>query len=208
MSQTKTGTPAGKPDQQKEGWHRHPAFIAMITALGAIVSAALAIFLGQTGALPSSINPAPAPTTIFATETVTATSTVTQTVTESPTTGPDSPSTTPTVETPPPGSLAITVELGRNGKIGPDEYRAGSFPHAAAVVYDETGKYLTRGCYLTWELKRGSTVIKSTRTETCGGTTFYFQPGYLEVAGIYQLSVSGLTDAGAKGTKAVQFKVI
>lgn len=207
MSQTKTGTPAGKPDQKQDVWHKHPALIAAIPAVGAVVGAALTIFLGQAGALPASINPAPAPITVLATQTATAISTVTQTMTETPTPVPGRSNTTPPLETPPPGRLAITVELGRNGKIGPDEYRAGSFPHAAAVVYDETGKYMTRGCYLTWELKRGSTVIKTNRSETCGGTTFYFQSGYLEVAGVYRLSVSGVTDAGAQGTQAVEFKV-
>jgi hypothetical protein len=76
VSQTKSDA----PDQQKDdAWHKHPALIAAIPAIGAVMGGVLTIVLGQAGALPASINPAPAPTTILATQTVTATSTVKRT---------------------------------------------------------------------------------------------------------------------------------
>jgi hypothetical protein len=174
VSQTKTGTPAGKPDERKDGaWHRHPALIAAIPAVGAVIGSALTIFLGQAGALPAGINPAPAPTTVFATESVTATTTVSETVTESPTTDPTtdpatSPSTEPsTLATPPPGKLAITIRIGSGGKIGPAEYQAGATPGANADVYDDTGRQLNRGCYPTWTLRRGQTTVHSIRGTAC-----------------------------------------
>jgi hypothetical protein len=58
-------------------WHRHPALIAVIGAVLTVIGSALTIGLGQAGALPEQLNPAPAPVTVSATETVTATTTVT-----------------------------------------------------------------------------------------------------------------------------------
>ena len=211
MDQTKTHEPARKPVKKAEfAWHRHPALIAGIPAVGAIVGSVLTIVLGQAGALPDGINPAPPPTTVLAVQTQTATSTVTETVTqtpsETPTGGPVTTSTSPTLELPPPGSLAITIRIGTGGKIGPTEYRAGSIPGARATVYDETGRYLSGGCYPTWVLKRGATVIKTSRNESCSGS-FSFDPDSLGVRGLYHLTVSVITDAGPKGASTADFTV-
>jgi hypothetical protein len=204
VSQTKSDA----PDQQKDdAWHRHPALIAAIPAVGAVVGAALTIFLGQAGALPAAINPAPAPTTVFATETATATSTVTETVTETPTTEPSAPeASNPTLGTPPPGGLAVTVRIGRSGQIGPNEYRAGAIPTASVEVLDESGQNLSSGCFPTWVLKRGSAVIKTARSGSCWDT-FHFSTDSLEVRGIYHLTVSVVTEGGAKGSSTADFKV-
>ncbi|MFI7063457.1 hypothetical protein ACIBL3_20910 [Kribbella sp. NPDC050124] len=212
MSQTKTGTPAGKPDEQKgDAWHRHPALIAAIPAVGAVIGAALTIFLGQSGALPAAINPAPAPTTVLATQTVTASSTITETVLQTPTVDPTTePSgTVPTLETPPPGKLAVTIRIGSGGKIGPAEYQAGATPGANADVFDETGRQLNRGCYPTWTLKRGQTTVHSVRGTACEGngfTMFSFRDA-LKTPGLYHLTVSVVTDGGATGTATADFKV-
>ena len=207
MSQTKSAA----PDQKKkdDAWHKHPALIAAIPAIGAVIGGGLTIVLGQAGALPASINPAPAPTTILATHTVTETSTVTQTVTETPSPPTEPPgvsTTTPTLEPPPVGGLAVAVKIGRGGQIGPSEYRAGSVPTAYAEVLDESGQHLNSGCFPTWVLKRGSTVIKTTRSGSCQ-ETFYFSADSLEVRGIYHLTVSVVTEGGAKGTSTADFKV-
>lgn len=211
VDQTKTHEPARKPTKKAEfAWHRHPALIAGIPAVGAIIGSVLTIVLGQAGALPASINPAPPPTTVLAVQTQTATSTVTQTITETPSetpTGyPTTPPTSPTLEPPPPGGLAITIRIGTSGKIGPAEYRAGSLPGARATVYDETGQYPSGGCYPTWVLKRGTTVIKTSRNETCSGS-FSFSSDSLKVRGLYHLTVSVITDAGPKGTSTADFTV-
>jgi hypothetical protein len=55
-------------------------------------------------------------------------------------------------------------------------------------------------------LKRGATVIKTGRSGSCN-ETFYFSPDSLEVRGVYHVTVSVVTDAGAKGTKTADFKV-
>jgi hypothetical protein len=93
-----------------------------------------------------------------------------------------------------------------SGKIGPAEYRAGSLPGARATVYDEAGRYLSGGCYPTWVLKRGTTVIKSSREESCSGS-FSFGSDSLKVRGLYHLTVSVITDAGPKGTSTADFTV-
>jgi hypothetical protein len=207
VNQTKTQRPAGGPAKKVEfAWHRHPALIAAIPAVGAIIGSVITIVLGQAGALPASINPAPPPTTVQAVQTQTATSTVTETITESPTGIPTTPPTSPTLEPPPPGALAISVRIGTSGKIGPDEYRAGSTPGANAVVSDETGRYLSGGCYPTWVLKRGATVIQTSRNESCTGS-FSFAVDSLKTRGVYHLTVSVVTDAGPKGTSTADFKV-
>ncbi|WP_130383780.1 hypothetical protein [Kribbella sp. VKM Ac-2569] len=211
MHKSKTVTPAGDPDQKKQyAWHRHPALIAAIPAVFALIGSILTIVLGQSGVLPAAINPAPPRTTILstttATATTTATSTVTETVTETPVaqiTGPGSSSTPQTLS---PGTLAITIRMGASGRIGPGEYRAGSLPTASAQVLDETGNYPATGCYPTWVLKRGSVVIKTARGESCG-QSFYLSRDSLEVRGVYSLTVSVVTEAGAKGTKTEDFKV-
>ncbi|MDX6235389.1 MAG: hypothetical protein QOG10_204 [Kribbellaceae bacterium] len=207
MDQTKTQAPAGKPAKKAEAaWHRHPALIAGIPAVGAIIGSVITIVLGQAGALPASINPAPPPTTVQAVQTQTATSTVTERITETPTGTPTTESPSPTLETPPPGALAITIRISTGGKIGPNEYRAGSTPGANAEVYDETGRYLSAGCYPTWVLKRGTTVIMTGRNESCRGS-FYFTTDSLTIRGVYHLTVSVVTDAGPKGTRTSDFKV-
>jgi hypothetical protein len=119
VSQTKSDA----PDQQKDdAWHRHPALIAAIPAVGAVVGAALTIFLGQAGALPAAIYPAPAPTTVFATQTAT------------------------------------------------------------------------------------STVIKTARSGSCWDS-FHFSTDSLEVRGTYHLTVSVVTEGGAKGSRTADFTV-
>jgi hypothetical protein len=202
-----------KPDEKKQfAWHRHPALIAAIPAIFTLLGGVLTVGLGQADVLPNAINPAPPPTTILATSTVTATttalSTVTETVTETP-----SP-TTPTngeISVPPavPGALAITIRIGSNGKIGPNEWRAGSDPGANADVFDDTGRALNRACYPTWTLKRGSTVLQNTRGTACQGngfTMFSFRDA-LKTAGKYHLTVSVLTDSGSKATTTTDFTV-
>jgi hypothetical protein len=96
--------------------------------------------------------------------------------------------------------------MGDNGKIGPKEYRAGAIPNAVAQVLDESGHYPDTGCYPTWVLKRGSAVVKTGRSGSCR-ETFYLSSDSLEVRGIYHLTVSVVTDAGAKGSKTEDFKV-
>ncbi|MET9268574.1 hypothetical protein [Kribbella sp. NPDC003557] len=78
MSNTTTGQPK---DDRDYAWHRHPALLAGIPAVAAVVASVLTIVLGQAGALPQSINPAPPTTTVTSTVTSTATSTVTTTMT-------------------------------------------------------------------------------------------------------------------------------
>jgi hypothetical protein len=208
VDQTKTHEPAKKPAREY-AWHRHPALIATIPVVGALIGSALTVGLGQAGALPASINPAPAPSTVTATQTqevtATVTATATETVTETPTSTTGA-STSPTIEPPPPGTLAITIRMGTSGKIGPDEYRADSYPGGQALVYDETGRILSSGCYLSWALRRSSTPITSGRTGSCT-TSFSLGADSLKVRGLYHLTVSAVTDAGPKGTKTADFRV-
>lgn len=50
VDQTKTHEPARKPTKKAEfAWHRHPALIAGIPAVGAIIGSVLTIVLGQAG---------------------------------------------------------------------------------------------------------------------------------------------------------------
>ncbi|MGW6279432.1 hypothetical protein [Kribbella sp. NPDC055071] len=214
-----------KPGQQKAGenpdakrqyaWHRHPALIAAIPAVFTLIGGALTVGLGQADVLPNAINPAPPPTTVLATSTVTATTTATSTVTVTETPSPTAPSpTTPTTgETtvPPavPGALAITIRIGSNGKIGPNEWRAGSDPGANADVFDDTGRALFRGCYPTWTLKRGATVLQTTRGTACqgGGFTMFSFRDALKTAGKYHLTVAVITDSGSKATTTTDFTV-
>ncbi|MET9270503.1 hypothetical protein [Kribbella sp. NPDC003557] len=202
--------PVDEPEPAKDSWHKHPAFIAAIPAVFALAGAVLTVVLGRADVLPSAINPAPPPTTVLATATTTvdttSTATVTETVTETPSVEPTEPpgsSTTPVVA---PGNLAINVQLSSGGKIGPGEYRAGAVANAYAQVLDVSGHYPATGCYPTWVLKRGSTVIKSARSGSCR-ETFYFNADSLEVRGVYHLTVSVVTEAGAKGTQTTDFKV-
>ena len=208
MTQSRTPAPAQKQLKGKRRWHEHPALIAAIPAVFALIGAILTVVLGQADALPAAINPAPAPVTVLATTTATttATSTVTETVTEQPTsqvTDSQSSTTPPSLS---PGSLAVTIRMGANGKIGPGEYRAGAIPNAYASVLDESGHYPDTGCYPTWVLKRGSAVVKTGRSGSCQDT-FYFSVDSLEVRGVYHLTVSVVTDAGSKGTQTEDFKV-
>jgi hypothetical protein len=219
VSRTTTTPPAGNPDQDNDedkqyAWHRHPALIAAIPAVFTLIGGILAIVLGQADKLPAAINPAPPPTTVSTTQTVTATatSTVTETVTAPPTTEPTLPTGTGTVPAsnpPAPGTLAITIRIGTGGKIGPNEWRAGSAPGALAEVYDDTGRQLNNGCYPTWTLKRGSTVLQTTRGTACAGngfTMFSFRDA-LKTPGTYRLTVSVITDGGVKGTATQDFTV-
>ncbi|MEV6414493.1 hypothetical protein [Kribbella sp. NPDC051718] len=216
MDQTKAPAPAQKPAddpaRKQYAWHRHPALIATIPVIGALIGSILTIVAGQHGALPESLNPAPPPTTVVAHETTTATVTATETVTESvtpaPTDGASTPElpTSPTVEAPAPGTLAITVSMTTGGKIGPNEYRAGSTPLASAEVDDESGRQLTRGCYPTWILKRGTAIVQSLRGETCT-SGLPFARDVLKTRGLYHVTVNVVTDAGPKGTKTLDFKV-
>lgn len=217
MDQSKTVTPARNQDEPPDGgrdvrdpWHKHPALVATIPVVGALIGSALTIVLGRADVLPTAINPAPPQTTVLttttATATTTATSTVTETVTETPTaqiTDSGSPSTPPTLS---PGTLAITIQMGSYGKIGPGEYRAGALPTTRAQVLDETGHYPSTGCYPTWVLKRGSVVIRTVRSGSCG-ESFTMASDSLEVRGVYHLTVSVVTEAGAKGTETTDFKV-
>jgi hypothetical protein len=208
VDQTKTHEPAEKPAKE-HAWHRHPALIATIPVVGALVGSVLTVVLGQAGALPTSINPAPAPGTVTATQTQAVTATVTATATETVTEVPTSTTgttTSPTIEPPPPGTLAITIRMGTSGKIGPDEYRADSYPGAEALVSDETGRILRSGCYLSWALKRSSSPVTSGRLGSCTGT-FSLGADSLKVRGLYHLTISAVTDAGPKGTKTADFKV-
>jgi hypothetical protein len=221
VSRTTTTPPAGKPDQDNDedkqyAWHRHPALIAAIPAVFTLIGGVLAIVLGQADKLPAAINPAPPPTTVSTTQTVTATaiSTVTETVTATPTTTeptvPTGSGTVPASNPPAPGALAITIRIGTGGKIGPNEWRAGSTPGATADVFDDTGRQLNRGCYPTWTLKRGSTRIQTVRGTACEGngfSMFSFQFDALKTPGTYHLTVSVVTDGGAKGTATQDFTV-
>jgi hypothetical protein len=96
--------------------------------------------------------------------------------------------------------------MGTSGKIGPDEYRADSYPGVQPLVYDETGRILSSGCYLSWALKRGSASITSGRIGSCT-STFSLGADSLKVRGLYHLTLSAVTDAGPKGTKTADFKV-
>lgn len=207
MDQTKTREPAKKPAKDY-AWHRHPALIATIPVVGALIGSVLTIVAGQSGKLPDSINPAPPATTVVAIQTETVTSTVTATTTVSPpeeTTTPGT-STSPTIAPPPPGTLAITILMTTRGKIGPNEYRAGSAPVAYAKVNDESGEQLGKGCYPTWVLKRGTAVLQTVRNESCGAGIDISRDS-LKVRGLYQVTISVTTDSGAKGTKTLDFKV-
>ncbi len=212
VHQSKSDTPVDNPDKKQYAWHRHPAVITILSAACTLVGGVLTVVLGQADVLPAAINPAPPQTTVLSTTTATATttatttSTVTETVTEAPTAQITDPGSSSTPQTLSPGTLAITVQMGSSGRIGPGEYRAGAQPTTRAQVLDETGNYPSAGCYPTWVLKRGSVVIKTVRNESCGAS-FYFSRDMLEVRGIYHLTVSVVTEAGAKGTKTEDFKV-
>lgn len=209
VHQSKSDTPVD-PDKKQYAWHRHPAVITILSAACTLVGGVLTVVLGQADVLPSAINPAPPQTTVLstttATATTTATSTVTQTVTEAPTAQITDPGSSSTPQTLSPGTLAITIQMGTYGKIGPGEYRAGALPTTRAQVLDETGQYPATGCYPTWVLKRGSVVIKTVRSGSCGDS-FNMSSDSLEVRGVYHLTVSVVTEAGAKGTKTEDFKV-
>ncbi|MGW6200340.1 hypothetical protein ACWF0M_29635 [Kribbella sp. NPDC055110] len=207
MHQSKSDTPVD-PDEKQYAWHRHPAFITILSTACTVAGGILTVLLGQADVLPAAINPAPPPTTVLSTTTATATttSTVTETVTETPVAQITDPGSSSTPQTLAPGTLAITIQMGSSGKIGPGEYRAASQPTTRAQVLDETGHYPSTGCYPTWVLKRGSVVIKTARGESCG-ESFYFTRDLLEIRGVYHLTVSVVTEAGAKGTKTEDFKV-
>lgn len=206
MQQIDTPPPAA--NSHERAWHRHPALIAAIPAVFTLIGSIATIVLGQADVLPSAINPAPPPTTVLATATTTetATSTVTETVTESPSVQPTDPQGSSAAPVVAPGSLAITLQVNSAGKIGPGEYRAGAAGYAVAEVLDESGHYPNTRCYPTWVLRRGSTVIKTGRSGSCQ-ESFYFAPDSLEIRGIYHVTVSVVTDAGAKGTETMDFKV-
>jgi hypothetical protein len=210
VHQSKSDTPADNPDKKQYAWHRHPAVITILSTACTLIGGALTVVLGQADVLPSAINPAPPQTTVLstttATATTTATSTVTETVTEPPTAQITDPGSSSTPQTLSPGTLAITIQMGSYGKIGPGEYRAGALPTTRAQVLDETGHYPATGCYPTWVLKRGSVVIKTVRSGSCGDS-FTMSSDSLQVRGVYHLTVSVVTEAGAKGTKTEDFKV-
>jgi hypothetical protein len=213
VDQTKAPAPAQKPAEGADyarAWHRHPALIAAIPVTGALIGSVLTIVAGQNGKLPESINPAPPPITVVARETATATvtATTTETVTPAPTEQPPTAgaSTSPTVETPPPGTLAITILMTTNGKIGVNEYRAGSAPTAYAVVNDESGQQLGKGCYPSWVLKRGTATVQSVRGESCGSGIGITRDS-LKIRGLYHVTISVTTDAGPKATKTLDFQV-
>lgn len=208
VHQSKSDTPVDDPDKKQYAWHRHPAVITILSAACTLVGGVLTVVLGQADVLPSAINPAPPQTTVLSTTTATATttSTVTETVTEAPTAQITDPGSSSTPQTLSPGTLAITIQMGTYGKIGPGEYRAGALPTTRAQVLDETGQYPATGCYPTWVLKRGSVVIKTVRSGSCGDS-FNMSSDSLEVRGVYHLTVSVVTEAGAKGTKTEDFKV-
>jgi hypothetical protein len=212
VSRTTTTPPAKKQEKdQQYAWHRHPAFIATIAGLFTVIGAVAAVFLGQAEVLPAAINPAPAPSTILSTQTVTTTQTATTTATETVTVDPTRPTGNGSTAPPAGEDLAITIRIGTGGKIGPNEWRSGSTPGANADVVDSTGRQLNRGCYPTWVLKRGSAQIQPTvRGQACEGngfTMFNFDRDALKVPGSYHLTVSVVTDGGAKGTATADFTV-
>jgi hypothetical protein len=209
VDKTKPAAPAQSPAKKKRSaWHRHPALIAAIPAVCTLFGGGLTVVLGQADVLPSAINPAPPPTTVLVTTTTTATATAssTETVTETPAVQPTDPqgSTAPPVLAS--GNLAITLQMSTGGKIGPGEYRAGTFAYVSAQVLDVSGHYPATGCYPTWVLKRGSTIVTSARSGSCQDS-FSFLANSLEIRGIYHVTVSVVTDAGAKGTSSLDFKV-
>jgi hypothetical protein len=214
VHQSNTDTPVQEPEPARDSWHKHPALVAAIPAVFALAGAVLTVVLGQADVLPNALNPAPPPTTVVTTATTTVdttttattTATVTQTVTETPVAEPTDPQGSSAPPVVAPGTLAITVQMSSGGKIGPAEYRAGAVPNAYAQVLDVSGRYPDTGCYPTWVLKRGSTVIKTARSGSCR-ETFYFNADSLEVRGVYHLTVTVVTDAGAKGTETTDFKV-
>ncbi|WP_432879686.1 hypothetical protein ACQPYH_33595 [Kribbella sp. CA-245084] len=221
MHQSKTGTPADGPEEQDQkkqyAWHRHPALIAAIPAVFTLIGGILAIVLGQKDVLPSAINPAPPPTTVLSTQMVTTTalSTVTETVTTTPSVDPAAATATPPANTGSvpvgagaAGPLTVTVELGTGGKIGPSEWREGSAPGATADVFDATGRQLNHGCYPTWSLKRGQSVIQTFRGTACEGNGFTMFNFVKSLdPGTYHLTASVVTDGGAKGTGTANFTV-
>lgn len=83
-----TSTTGQQKDEREYAWHRHPALLAGIPAVAAIGGAVLTVVLGQAGALPQAINPAPPTTTV--TSTVLGTTTVTASATNT-----DPPSSSP-----------------------------------------------------------------------------------------------------------------
>lgn len=102
--------------------------------------------------------------------------------------------------------MAVILSIGANGKIGPAEYRTGANPTAFAMVYDENGRSVVVGCYPTWVLRRGTSVVETARGESCT-RAFSFSPDALKAAGNYRLSVSVMTDAGPKGAATADFRV-
>ncbi|RZT28039.1 hypothetical protein EV649_1815 [Kribbella sp. VKM Ac-2569] len=85
MSSTTTGQQKNDRDY---AWHRHPALLAGIPAVAAIGGAVLTVVLGQAGALPQAINPAPPTTTVTSTVLGTTTVTASATSTDSPSSDP------------------------------------------------------------------------------------------------------------------------
>ncbi|WP_410790680.1 hypothetical protein [Kribbella sp. C-35] len=84
MSSTTTGQ---QKDDREYAWHRHPALLAGIPAVAAIGGAVLTVVLGQAGALPQAINPAPPTTTVTSTVLSTTTVTASATSTDPPSSG-------------------------------------------------------------------------------------------------------------------------
>lgn len=82
-----TSTTGQQKDEREYAWHRHPALLAGIPAVAAIGGAVLTVVLGQAGALPQAINPAPPTTTVTSTVLGTTTVTASATNTDPPSSG-------------------------------------------------------------------------------------------------------------------------
>jgi hypothetical protein len=88
MGSTTTGQ---SKDDRDYAWHRHPALIAGISAVTALLGSILTIVAGRSGALPESISPVPPTATVTSTVFSTTTVTTTVTPTADSTTAPSSP---------------------------------------------------------------------------------------------------------------------
>lgn len=108
------------------------------------------------------------------------------------------------------GPLLVRIDMGTNGKVGPNTYRARSTPGADTYVQDAGGR-LDRSCYVQWTLKRGGEVVQLARSERCRPpsiTLFNFDSGSLGQVGSYTLTADVSTDWGQTASNTVAFEVV
>lgn len=115
---------------------------------------------------------------------------------------------TPTRSTQPPDTetgnegLVINLDLTDKGKIGPSEYRAGTYWGVGIDVFDRSGS-VSSGCYTEWTLRRDGEAIYTNRGKCIGFglTSDQMKPG------THRITAAVTTDSGLRGEKSEEFIV-